>query len=185
MKKIITLIMCLVCFVSAFTLAACNNTNDQGSNQETVDTEGNQDNNESQDTPADEIKQCDCIKSLADCEIGYQLPVYPNSKFEYGVEPKFVVSEISITLTAKNEMRYNNFKEFYPFEITVKIVASSNASVGYKYGIKIASMHTTFNINSIINEDGSIIWEEKIKGNISPACFYFNSIFFVAQAGWF
>ncbi|MCD8372956.1 MAG: hypothetical protein LUD27_06630 [Clostridia bacterium] len=66
--------------------------------------------------------------NLADCEIGYELPVYPDCEFDYKIDDDCVVhiSEIKAVLTAKNEINEGDVIEdefYYRYEISITIEA--------------------------------------------------------------
>lgn len=113
--------------------------------------------------------------NLADCEIGYELPVYPDCEFDYKVSDDCTVhiSEIKAVLTAKNEINEGDFIEenFYRYEITLratgKVTTTTNKTeytLHLSYGILDPS--SVYMITAYCDSSNSLAWEQ---------VFYFNT----------
>lgn len=97
MKKFIVSAVCAVVALCSIPFAACSSSENNG------------------------------LINLADCEIGYELPVYPDCEFDYKVDDDCVVhiSEIKAVLTAKNEINEGDLVEkdyyYYRYIITANV----------------------------------------------------------------
>ncbi len=144
MKKFIVTVLCAVVTLCSISFAACSSSSDSG------------------------------LINLADCEIGYELPVYPDCEFDYKVDDDCVVhiSEIKAVLTAKNEINAGDLVEdkFYRYEITLSANGYTNNNAKSEYTINITygifDPTEVFMMTAETQSDNSLQWEEK---------FYINS----------
>lgn len=69
---------------------------------------------------------------LEKCEIGDELPIYPNFEFDYKVNDEITVhvNSIKLILTEKNTIKQNEVNEgyYYPYTMTIKVSATTSPS---------------------------------------------------------
>ena len=128
MKKFLVVCLSLLCLMFTFGLTAC----------------GDKDNNE--------------LIDLADCEIGYELPVYPSCEFDYKVNDDCVVhiSSIKAVLVQKNEIHEGDLltENFTPYIVELRFLGRTDASnvdknIKVRLNLQITSMHSLNGFNFI------------------------------------
>lgn len=116
------------------------------------------------------------LPDLADCEIGYQLPVYPGVEFDYKVVDRnanaFIVhiSEIKLTLAKKNTITANTTleKPFYRYELTFTAKGSTDTKLAgeHMYLGYLTSTNASNNTAvTTVDDFGNITWEKSIGVN--------------------
>lgn len=112
---------------------------------------------------------------LADCEIGYELPVYPNCKFNYKITyddykqqtldvPVIVnIDNINAILVEKNDINEDDVLEqpFHMYKINLVIVGHTDKELsGRELRIWLIDQLTgnTFSNKATIDENGNINW---------------------------
>lgn len=139
MKKVFTSILCSFLLIYGIIgLTACNN-------------------NESESLP-----------DLANCKIGYELPVYPQCDFYYKVDENFTVhiENVSATLTKKNEIHQGDTldTEFYPYTVTLTVSGTTDpANADQTFYFRFRFCENSFTtIKAIVNSNGSISCEKDL-----------------------
>lgn len=142
MKKILVVILSFICLISSTVcLGACSNKGNATGSTELID--------------------------LADCEIGYELPIYPTCEFDYKVNEECTVhiKNINIKLVQKNEISSNNevTGKFFPFVLEVNAEGETTDSLA---GKTIAlHLRDSFPVSfvysgeSVVNTNGTINWK--------------------------
>ena len=131
MKKFLVVCLSLLCLMFTFGLTAC----------------GDKDNNE--------------LIDLADCEIGYELPVYPSCEFDYKVNDDCVVhiSSIKAVLVKKNEIHEGDLltENFTPYIVELRFLGRTDASnVDKNIKVRLNLQITSISIRTAISRDGEI-----------------------------
>lgn len=153
MKRFLVVILSLICFIATIGITGCdNNENESG------------------------------VIDLADCEIGYQLPVYPSCEFDYQVSEDCIVhiSSITMTLTEKNVINPNDVlnSAYYPYVFTLKATGYTDksfagTSIYFKYRCSVPNF--LLRILSVVDDDGAITWEDD-KYICEPVTFSFERL---------
>ncbi len=103
---------------------------------------------------------------LADKEVGYEVPVYPNFEFDYKLESgrTIHISSIKVTLCSKNEIKPDEpfSGTFYPYayKIQAKGYTRSTVLAGSKITLFIncTDANTTYG-SATVQQDGTLEWE--------------------------
>lgn len=76
------------------------------------------------------------LPDLADCEIGYQLPVYPTCEFDYKYNDEYIVhiDSITVTLVEKNTIEEGDIldEKFSPYYAEWIVKGSTDATLAGK-----------------------------------------------------
>ncbi len=102
---------------------------------------------------------------LEKCEIGDELPIYPNFEFDYKVNDEITVhvNSIKLILTEKNTIKQNEVNEgyYYPYTMTIKVSATTSPSnAGKKLEFVLTNGANGYSLYNTVNSDGTIEWEE-------------------------
>lgn len=122
-------------------------------------------------------KDNDGLIDLANAEIGYELPVYPDCEFDYKVNDECTVhiSSIKATLVAKNEIHEGDVLDepFYPYEVKLEFTGSTDAKNKDK-AIYIGILLQTYSISikAIISDNGIMSGETIAKTTSSSISFF-------------
>ena len=97
---------------------------------------------------------------LGDCNVGYEFEVYPNVEFNYKISDDFIVhiSDISVTLVQKNEIKANDTIEniFMPYVVKLEVSGFTTAEhCGTRIRISFSSITTGLECYATITEDGT------------------------------
>jgi uncharacterized protein YxeA len=138
-KKIIAVLLCLLC-LSPFAISGCNKNNSNTDSQ---------------------------IIDLANCEIGYELPVYPECEFNYKINEECTVhvKSIKATLIQKNTISENDTldSEFHPYIIHISAIGSTDMKFEGKelrLNLRIdKNFKTQYYYLATVNNNGIINWE--------------------------
>ena len=101
------------------------------------------------------------LVDLADCEIGYELPVSPNCEFDYKVNDDCTVhvSSIKATLVEKNEIHEGDIltEPFTPYVVELQFIGSTDISnIDKNIKVRLNLQITSISITTAISSDGYI-----------------------------
>ena len=120
--------------------------------------------------------------NLSNYKVGYEFEVYPTVEFNYKINDDFVVhiSDISVTLVEKNEIKANDTIEGKYSPYTTKLEVSGYTDVKHS-GTKIyvyvyAGPTTNIVCNATISEDGTFYAYKESSALIKSDTIYFNYI---------
>lgn len=106
----------------------------------------------------------DALPDLADCEIGYELPVYPDFEFDYVIDEECTIHMTSIkaTLIEKNKIDPNVplTEQFFPYVFSIEATATTTPNnAGRKFELRLY-VDSPANIakSTTTQQDGSIKW---------------------------
>ena len=123
-------------------------------------------------TACGDDKTSNQLPDLADCEIGYQMPIYPSYEFDYQVSEDCVVhiKSITMTLIEKRTISPNELltDKFQPYIFELNALGSTDVKFAGKtiYLRLLASQQykTEYYYSAVIQEDGAIHW--KVQQNL-------------------
>ena len=148
MKKFLVLLLSIVCIISTTAgLTACDNYSDNGSSNNIVGA-----------------------IDLANCEIGYELPVYPTCEFDYKVNDNMTVhiKNIKVRLVEKNIINEDDeiAGNFYPY--VVEVTAEGSTAIEFANTVITLQLRDSFPVSfvysgdAVINSNGTINWSFQI-----------------------
>lgn len=124
------------------------------------------------------------LPDLADCEIGYQLPVYPTCEFDYKYNDEYIVhiDSITVTLVEKNTIEEGDIldKKFFPYYVEWVVKGSTSVTLaGKNIFIELHSTEdssgTSKNYHGTIESDGTFFVKNK-RGTYENSIWYFNEV---------
>lgn len=114
----------------------------------------------------DELPRSDNLPDFANCKVGYKLKVYPDFPFDYEMKDGTIIhiEKIEATLTAKNTIKKGETIKgsFYPYEVTIRVIGSTDKVHTGKTLILHFSNVTSY-VGCDIDTDGHIIGEAVFK----------------------
>lgn len=124
--------------------------------------------------------------NLSECDIGFQVPIYPSFEFDYQVNNECLVhiSSITMTLVEKNYLQQGELVtgDFQPFVFELNAIGKTEERfAGEKIYIQLQAEEqykTQYFYSAIVNGDGTIAWEELQYGWCSINKLYFFNITF-------
>lgn len=109
---------------------------------------------------------------IANCEIGYQLPIYPTCEFDYRVtngDDVYVIhiKSITMTLSAKNKITETTPIEgtYFPYTFRIKAEGSTTSDLSGKtvtLYVQDVISDSAYMASTIIEEDGTIVWDSEV-----------------------
>lgn len=116
---------------------------------------------------------------LEKCEIGDELPIYPNCEFDYKVDENYTVhiSSIKLTLVEKKYIIKDSCIDDSFYKYTIKFAANGSTHKtlsGKTVDIRLADIGLQYSLRLEINEDGSFGGDTEIYTNsyIIPLTFF-------------